>query len=240
MGCNSLKLMCCTSFLPTKQALYIWLMFVLTGAFYINIETFFKAFKGDMVNGTRPNYTSDIVYISLIGWSSVWVFFVAGLLGLLLSLINELFFFRKYIPAFFRWIVGTAIMTIVELGAGLILNVGLGLEIWNYDHLPYNFMGQIALEYVIIWSIIVPAVYWLNDMVRLFVFNFGSYYPLYWAYLDVILFWNPPYKQLDRLFKDDFVSRSSFEEYSYDEENPSDSGITTENYQDEPTSSEFE
>lgn len=47
-------------------------------------------------------------------------------------------------------ICGTAI-TVVELLAGLVLNVWLGLGIWDYSGLPGNLWGQICPQFWVLW-----------------------------------------------------------------------------------------
>lgn len=43
------------------------------------------------------------------------------------------------------------LVTAVEFVAGLVLNVWLGLGIWDYSHLPFNLMGQICLQFFFVW-----------------------------------------------------------------------------------------
>lgn len=43
------------------------------------------------------------------------------------------------------------LVTAVEFVAGLVLNVWLGLGIWDYSDLPFNFMGQICLQFFFVW-----------------------------------------------------------------------------------------
>lgn len=53
---------------------------------------------------------------------------------------------------------GVAI-TAAELLSGLILNVWLGLGIWNYSGLPLNFMGQICLPFFGVWCLLsIPGI----------------------------------------------------------------------------------
>ena len=41
-----------------------------------------------------------------------------------------------------------------ELGAGLILNVWLKLDIWDYSRLPGNLWGQVCLKYALLWVVL--------------------------------------------------------------------------------------
>ena len=51
-------------------------------------------------------------------------------------------------------ILGAAIATALELAAGLILNVWLGLGVWDYSNLPGNLMGQICPQFTIAWAVL--------------------------------------------------------------------------------------
>lgn len=48
----------------------------------------------------------------------------------------------------------TVAITATELVAGLVLNVWLGLGVWDYSHLPANFMGQICLWFSALWYVL--------------------------------------------------------------------------------------
>lgn len=48
-------------------------------------------------------------------------------------------------------IVITLFITAAELICGLIINLNLGLAIWDYTDMPLNFMGQICLPFSILW-----------------------------------------------------------------------------------------
>ena len=52
-------------------------------------------------------------------------------------------------------ILGTTIATALEFVAGLILNVWLGLGVWDYSNLPGNLMGQICPQFTIAWAVLV-------------------------------------------------------------------------------------
>jgi hypothetical protein len=60
----------------------------------------------------------------------------------------------------------TAAITIMELAAGLIINVWLGLDVWDYSDLWGNLWGQISLQYSLMWYFlsmaIIPAFDWLR------------------------------------------------------------------------------
>ena len=60
----------------------------------------------------------------------------------------------------------TAAITAAELAAGLVINVWLGLDVWDYSNLWGNLWGQISLQYSLLWYFlslaIIPAFDWLR------------------------------------------------------------------------------
>ena len=57
-------------------------------------------------------------------------------------------------------------VTAAELAAGLILNVWLGLGVWDYSRIPFNLWGQICLAYFCLWWVLclifIPVFDWLR------------------------------------------------------------------------------
>lgn len=52
------------------------------------------------------------------------------------------------------------LITFLELLTGLLVNVVMGLKVWDYSQMKYNFMGQVCLLYSLIWSLLgLPCVY---------------------------------------------------------------------------------
>ena len=47
--------------------------------------------------------------------------------------------------------VGAVVITAVELLFGVLFNIVLGLNVWDYSHFPLNFVGQISLTYSLLW-----------------------------------------------------------------------------------------
>jgi len=65
-----------------------------------------------------------------------------------------------------RAVICALIVTIVEFIFGMIFNVWLQMNIWNYGGLPYNIYGQICPLFTLLWaglaSILLPLVDRLN------------------------------------------------------------------------------
>ncbi|MCL2619989.1 MAG: putative ABC transporter permease [Defluviitaleaceae bacterium] len=91
--------------------------------------------------------------------------FIAG--GICLVLIGGL---NNYLPwnlgIVYQALIGAVIITIVEFIFGLIVNVWLGLSVWNYNELPFNLMGQISLPFTLLWIPIAAVAVLLDDYLR--------------------------------------------------------------------------
>ena len=46
---------------------------------------------------------------------------------------------------------GALLITAYEFCVGLIVNIKLGWDVWDYSSLPYNIMGQICPIYTFVW-----------------------------------------------------------------------------------------
>lgn len=70
------------------------------------------------------------------------------------------------VPLWLQALACAALVTAAELAAGLILNVWLGLGVWDYTDLPGNFMGQICPQFAAVWFglclVFIPAFDWMR------------------------------------------------------------------------------
>ena len=78
------------------------------------------------------------------GRSHISMFCAGGLCFLLLGLLGER---ALSLPA--RGLLGTAIITAVELTTGLLVNRDYG--VWDYRQQPWNFRGQICPTFMLLW-----------------------------------------------------------------------------------------
>lgn len=110
---------------------------------------------------------------------------VGGLCGVAVGALNQ---YEEYfrLPVWLQCLIGTAVTLMVELIAGCVLNIGLGLGIWDYSHLPLNILGQICLPFALAWFILMPFAIWIEDRLRWgFGWN-GKRYPIWQNYRDLI------------------------------------------------------
>lgn len=60
---------------------------------------------------------------------------------------------------------GALCITATELAFGVVLNLGLHLNIWDYSAMPLNFMGQICLTFSLLWFLLsLPTIKLCNVM----------------------------------------------------------------------------
>lgn len=64
-----------------------------------------------------------------------------------------------------RAALGALCITATELAFGVVLNLGLHLNIWDYSAMPLNFMGQICLTFSLLWFLLsLPTIKLCNVM----------------------------------------------------------------------------
>lgn len=101
------------------------------------------------------------------GWSHFSMFFAGGSCFLLLGKLHTV---RPRLPLPLRGIVGAGIITMVELLSGLLFN--RAYSVWDYRDLPYNYHGQICLQFFLLWiplSIAAMFLYgWLDQKISFY------------------------------------------------------------------------
>lgn len=141
------------------------LYFCLLGFVYVLIEFFMRAFSFDI-----HTYSTSFKYLSLIGISSVWMFLVGGVAGVLLGLLNASTFMNEHVNIFWQSVIGALIILACEFVSGCILNLWLHFNIWNYTF-PGNLLGQICIEFAVVWFLICPFAFWMNDLLKYYLFS---------------------------------------------------------------------
>lgn len=119
------------------------------------------------------------------GDANISMLFVGGLCGLLIGSINQIPKFYN-MSVFKQSLIGTGIVLVIEYIAGYILNIKMGLDIWDYSDMFFNINGQICLEFGLIWLLIMPAAIWLEDFIRFKFWNEGVGYGLKDVYMEFL------------------------------------------------------
>lgn len=80
------------------------------------------------------------------GWSHGSMFLLGGLCFVLIGHLGEL---ARPLPLLPRAVVGAGIVTMLELGCGLLVN--RQYQVWDYRQVPLQFCGQICLPFSVLW-----------------------------------------------------------------------------------------
>lgn len=108
------------------------IIFFIFGIMYVTIEVLFR------------------------GYSHISMFILGGLCGLIIGHLDE---WMPKISIIKQCILGSIIITLLEFVFGYILNIKLGLNIWDYSNLKFNIMGQVSLLFTGAWIILsFPAI----------------------------------------------------------------------------------
>ena len=78
------------------------------------------------------------------GRSHVSMFFAGGTCFLLLGQLQ-----KTKLPPAITCVLGAGVITAVELLTGLVVN--RSFRIWDYRHVPMNYLGQICLPFSLLW-----------------------------------------------------------------------------------------
>lgn len=97
------------------------------------------------------------------------MFLLGGVCFIALGLINEVLPWSMPLPV--QMIIGGAVITLLELVTGCIVNIGLGWAVWDYSALPFNFMGQICLQFSAAWCLLSVVGIVLDDYLRFWWFG---------------------------------------------------------------------
>ena len=103
------------------------------------------------------------------GYSHWSMFVLGGLCFVAIGALNEHFTFE--IPLILQMFFGAFLVTLLEFVFGCVLNLWLGLNVWDYSNLPYNILGQICLPYSLLWIIMSLVCIVADDYFRYYLFD---------------------------------------------------------------------
>ena len=111
------------------------------------------------------------ILIELIwrGHTHISMFILGGICFVAIGLINELFSWE--LGLVWQSVIGTVIVTVLEFITGLIVNIWLGLGVWNYSNMPFNLLGQICLPFALAWGALSTLAIVLDDYLRHWIFE---------------------------------------------------------------------
>lgn len=106
----------------------------------------------------------NLIELLYRGYSHWTMFILGGLCFVSVGLINNLFTWKT--PIEFQCLIGGGLITLLEFITGLVVNVKLNWNVWDYSNVPLNFMGQICLPFTIIWIFLSLIIIIVDDLLR--------------------------------------------------------------------------
>ncbi len=104
------------------------------------------------------------IEIATRGFSHISMFLAGGLCFVFIGLLND--FLGEKISFIGLMFLSALIITAVEFITGIIVNVWLKLDVWDYSYLPYNLNGQICLLFTNLWFLLSAPALLLDDWMR--------------------------------------------------------------------------
>ena len=92
------------------------------------------------------------------------MFIAGGLCFVFIGLLNE--FLGEKLSFLSLMVLSALIITAVEFITGVIVNLWMGLGVWDYSYLPYNLKGQICLLFTNLWFLLSAPALLLDDFFR--------------------------------------------------------------------------
>lgn len=114
----------------------------------------------------------EFLYRGRSHWS---MFLVGGICFVLIGGLNNWFPWNWSILR--QMGISAAIVTAVEFVSGILLNMVLNLDVWDYSNMPFNIYGQICLPFTVIWFFLSFLAIVADDFLRWL--WFGEIFPEY-------------------------------------------------------------
>ena len=123
-----------------QQILKYLFLFWFGGSFYVTLEVFYR---------NRSHWT---------------MFLLAGALFLIIGSLNEKI--NWFDGIVFQITLGTFIATFLEFLTGIVVNIWLKWNIWDYSHMWGNVLGQICPLFTLLWMPIIFIAIVVDDVIR--------------------------------------------------------------------------
>lgn len=127
-----------------------------------------------LIVGGAAYYGIELLARGFSHWTMV---LVGGICFILVGIINEI---TPKMPLLRQMFLSAIIITSVEFISGCILNLCLGLNIWDYSENFGNILGQICPKHTIYWFLLSSIGIVIDDYIRYFLF--GEEKPKYKLY----------------------------------------------------------
>lgn len=126
-------------------------------------NSFLKYLVFFMIGG----FTYGGIEILFRGYSHISMFVAGGICFVLMGQLYKVAEGRLSLLS--QMLISAGLITLVEFITGLVVNVWMKLEVWDYSELSFNVMGQICPLFTVIWFILSPLGIILNGYLRYFI-----------------------------------------------------------------------
>lgn len=116
--------------------------------------------------GGTVYYLMEIIWRGYSHWS---MFALSGVCFIIIDMLNQAW--KNIRSLIFLIILCTLIITVLEFFTGVIVNLWLGLGVWDYSKVPFNLMGQICLFFSLLWFFVSCFAVFLDCLLRYFFFQ---------------------------------------------------------------------
>ncbi len=110
-------------------------------------------------------FIGAILYASIeVLWRGRTHWTMAVLGGVVYVILNDINIRIPNASITVKSVFGSGIITVLELICGVILNLKLGLKVWNYENIGYNILGQICPKYTVYWFMLCIVAFILIEL----------------------------------------------------------------------------
>lgn len=129
----------------SKLLLKYLFLFLFGGTIYCLIELLFRS------------HTHPSMYI------------LGGICFIICGLYNEILSWDT--PLILQMFLSATSITILEFITGVIVNIILKLNVWDYSNMPFNLFGQICLPFYFAWFFLSAVAIIVDDYIRYYFFG---------------------------------------------------------------------
>lgn len=108
----------------------------------------------------------EVIYRGHSDWTMICL---SGCLGILIGALNNVLPWEMSLAK--QGIIGAILVTVFEFITGLIVNVWLGWNVWDYSNVPLNIMGQVCLPFSLLWILLSIVCIIFDDYLRYLMFD---------------------------------------------------------------------
>lgn len=97
------------------------------------------------------------------------MYILGGICFIICGLYNEVLLWET--PLVLQMFLGATSITILEFITGVIVNIILKLNVWDYSNMPFNILGQICLPFWFAWFFLSVIAIIVDDYIRYYFFG---------------------------------------------------------------------